>query len=220
METISFGKFEGEFGVLFPLYSVYLFGILAFIAYILVSGYYKIEGIKKIQISYVLIGAALYTIIVLTVNLILPRFGIFQFMALDSPSSLILLIFTALAIVKYHLFGIKLILTEILIGVMGIILVILPFLMETIQLKILTAGIFLLFCVIGYLLIRYTYRELKTKEILEEKVEERTKEIEKRKEELERILKAVVGRELRMIELKEEIKKKSEKIKELEEKLK
>ncbi len=42
---------------------------------------------------------------------------------------------------------------------------------------------------------------------LEERVEERTRELQKKIEELERFQKAAVGRELKMIELKKEIKK-------------
>jgi len=44
-------------------------------------------------------------------------------------------------------------------------------------------------------------------ENLEKKVEERTKELQRRVEELEKFHKLTVGRELKMIELKKEIKK-------------
>jgi len=133
---------------------------------------------------------------------------------------LIFLGITAYAIVKHYLFGIKVILTELLVGVMGVVLLIQTFITETIRMKIFGFGVFILFCFIGYLLIKATHREIKAKEILEDKVKERTKElqtayedIKKRKEDLEKFYKLTVGRELRMIELKKEIKELEEKIK-------
>ena len=149
--------------------------------------------------------------------------------------------FAGLAIARYHLFGIKVILTEILVGVIGILLLVQIFIAPTTWLKIFNVTIFILFSIFGYLLIRYTHQEIHQKEILEEKVKERTKELdnayqqlEKAKEELEkaynqvliekdkfeRLYKATLGREMRIIELKEAVKEKEERIRELEEKLK
>ena len=51
---------------------------------------------------------------------------------------------------------------------------------------------------------------------LEQKVEERTKELQKRLEDLERFRKITIGRELRMIELKKEIKQLKEELKKQE----
>lgn len=62
IKRVYLGGFEGETGLLFPLYFIYIAGVLAFIVYTLISSYYKAEGIKKIQIDYVLIGAILYII--------------------------------------------------------------------------------------------------------------------------------------------------------------
>jgi len=60
---------------------------------------------------------------------------------------------------------------------------------------------------IGYFLAFIDISEIKTlQENLEKKVEERTKELQKRIEELEKFHKLTVGRELKMIELKKKIK--------------
>lgn len=56
------------------------------------------------------------------------------------------------------------------------------------------------------------------KQLLEQKVEERTKELKERIEELEKFHRLTVGRELKMIELKKEIARLKQQIKELEEK--
>jgi len=53
---------------------------------------------------------------------------------------------------------------------------------------------------------------------LEERVKERTKELQEKVEELEKFQRLAVGRELRMIELKEEVKRLREKLGEKSEK--
>jgi len=119
--------------------------------------------LKKFQIGYVLIGGVLYISTVLIVSFILPFLGNLKFTALDSPASFFLIFFTTLAITRYHLFNIKIILTELLVGAMAIILVVLPFLMPNFPLKALTSGVFLLFCIFGYYLIKATHKEEATR---------------------------------------------------------
>jgi signal transduction histidine kinase len=164
IKRVYLGGFEGETGPLFIPFWIYISGLLIFITYTLLSEYWRATGILKIQISYVIIGAILYIGTVLIASFILPLFGIKEFIPLDSPSSLFLLFFTTLAITKYHLFGIKVILTEILIGAMGLILLVLPLLMPTTSLKVLTFTIFFLFLIFGYFLIKATHEEEKRRE--------------------------------------------------------
>ncbi|MFA5177956.1 MAG: ATP-binding protein [Candidatus Paceibacterota bacterium] len=70
----------------------------------------------------------------------------------------------ALATLKYHLFEIKLILTELLVFIMSIIIIVLFFLMPTTFLKILIGIIIILFCFFGYYLIRAIHDEVSQKE--------------------------------------------------------
>jgi len=224
------------FGPFFPISGIFglflvLYGILLFY-----KKFKTATGIEKLQIKYVFLGLGLFVVSAFINGAILPTAGITQLSFFSSTFSFFLIGFIFLAITRYHLFGIKVILIEILVGVMGIILFILPFLMPTITLKILTIFIFLLFLIFGYYLIKATYREIKAKEILEEKVKERTKELEKAKEELEkakeelekaynqvliekdkfeRLYKATLGREMRIIELKEEVRSLKEEIEKL-----
>jgi len=66
---------------------------------------------------------------------------------------------------------------------------------------------------IGYFIGLTDISELKKlQEEMEEKVKEKTKELQEKVEELERFQKLAVGRELKMIELKEEIKKLKEEL--------
>ncbi len=73
-------------------------------------------------------------------------------------------IFVAIALFKYRLFQTKVILTEFLVGMMGLVLILLPFLMPTFSLRFLTALVFILFCFFGYYLIKTVHRESRRRE--------------------------------------------------------
>jgi C4-dicarboxylate-specific signal transduction histidine kinase len=116
------------------------------------------------------------------------------------------------------MFDIKVVLTEMLVGIMVVASFSEALLFQDLWTKIFGFGVFAMFCIMGYLLARYTYREVNAKETLEQKVQERTKELEASKKlaeeratELEKWYKLTIGRELRMAELKDKIKEMEEK---------
>jgi len=84
-----------------------------------------------------------------------------------------------------RLFGIKVILVEIFVGLMGASLVVMPFFMEFLWQQAILVVLFIMFCAFGYLLVKSTVKEYREKEILEQKVTERTKELEAAKLHLE-----------------------------------
>jgi len=206
----------------FICYIIWVAGAILYTISLLISGYRKAQDkIIKKQLGYILTGITLNGLFIIVAAFLLPLFGFYAWSSLlDSPSSLFLVSFAAVAIMRYRLFEIKVFLTEILVLIMALLLLFLPFVMDTIRLVMLTAGLFLAFCFCGYLLIRGAVREAKQKDILEQKVAERTAELKKakdlaeqktaevitRKEELERFYRLTVGRELKMIELKKKIK--------------
>jgi len=234
IELSSYGGVNyvlGQGGII-DLITMVPFTILVFVN--IIKKYFTLSQLEKLRVQYFLIGLSIYAIASLIFNI-----GLMLFMReypltityLGTSSIIFLFGFTAYAIVKHQLFGIKVVLTQILVGTMGLVLLILPFVIKTtLSMKILMVGVFLVYCFVGYLLIKSTLREVRQKEILEERVKERTKEleaakdiaegrakeIEKRKEDLEKFYKLTVGRELRMIELKKQIKKLEEKMKEKE----
>ena len=119
------------------------------------------------------------------------------------------------AVLTKRLFEIKVILTDFAVGAMAILLFFLSLIIETtLPIKILLFSVFFVFCFLSYFLINYTHREAEQKEILEEKVKEKTKELRGRVEDLEKFHRLTVGRELKMVELKKEIQKLEEKLKE------
>jgi len=151
------------------LYIFFLFlGYLGLIGYALYQLFKtrKITfGEKKTQIDYIILasiigfggGATNFPLM----------FGIALFPPFGQPLIAVYVVILTLAILKYHLFNIRVILTELLVGMMGVILLVLPFLMETFQLKLLTSAIFFFFCLFGYYLIKVTHREIKRRAEIE-----------------------------------------------------
>ena len=188
--------------------------LVAVIVLVLVfKKYFRIPAREKIKTQYLLIGLLLFVFFNIVFNIILPIvFNATDYYAFGDYSAILLLIFAAYAIIKRELFGIKIILAQILVFAMGIALLVLLFLVEDFSIKILTSVIFSFFCIFGYFLIESVSKEAKHKTILEQRVEERTsqlneskKDAEQKAKELERWYKLTVGRELKMAELKKKI---------------
>jgi len=97
----------------------------------------------------------------------------------------VLLGYLAYQAVRDQLFGIKVILVEIFVGLMGASLFTMPFFVNFLWQQVLLIALFLLFCGFGYLLVRSTIKEYREKELLEQKVRERTQELERAKQNLE-----------------------------------
>ena len=148
-------------GIFYHPFLLMFFCYVTYGCYLLFVAYKKSVGIKRFQIGYLLLptiigfggGATNYF---LWYGIPIPPYG----------NILIILFpfFITLAILKYHLFEIRVILTEILVGLMGIILLILPFLMPTPNLRILTILVLILFCIFGYYLVKTTHEESKRRE--------------------------------------------------------
>jgi len=228
---------------------------LIYYYYVLFKKYPELERQDKLKVQYFLIGSAIFGTAATVFNIILPIVagGNYQnaYYIYGEYSSIFLLGFTAFAIIKQQLFGIKVILTQALVVAIGLILFLVPFLIsETGWLKILLWAVFFAYCIIAYTLIRsmsfeYLQRALlqdevkaqvaelekakktledakvvleirvkaRTRELeeltnsLDQQVKNRTQELQKKIEELERANKLMVGREVRMLEIKKELDK-------------
>lgn len=158
----------------FPWYPkpgiAYHFFTLMFSSYILYSWYLMSKAIKKatgttiLQIKYVLIGTLIgfvggSTSFFPVYDIPVPPFGI--------GLVIIWVISITFAILRYHLFEIRVILTELLVGVIGLVLFIQTVIAETFELKILGSIIFILFCILGYELIKSVIREIQRRQEIE-----------------------------------------------------
>jgi hypothetical protein len=206
---------EKNYGPLYPAYAFLVFISLVFGIAFSITKYRKVEGIVKKQAQYVLLGLFVSFILVFTTNVLFPLFKIGSFYVSQyGPSCLIFFfIFSVLAVTRYHLFDIKLILTELLVFIIATVSLFEALLFQTTWARLLGLSVFILFGYLGYLLIKSTKKEINSKEDLEKKVQERTKELGKanqdlkeRQAEVEKWYSLTIGRELRMVELKEKIK--------------
>jgi len=157
-------------GIVYTLYIIFCYvGMIGYGSFELIKAYRKAKGDKKQQIKYVLLAIAIgftggATNFPLWYGI--PIIPVGNFLVFLYPFIL------TLAITKYHLFDIKIIFTEILIGVIGVILLVQAFFSENSQFKIVQLGIFVLFCLFGYLLIKTMHQELERKEELQRAYEE------------------------------------------------
>ncbi len=84
-----------------------------------------------------------------------------------------------------RLFGVKVILVEIFVGLMGASLAVMPFFIDYSWQQAFLIVLFVLFCAFGYLLIKIAIKEYREKELLENIVADRTRELENAKQNLE-----------------------------------
>jgi PAS domain S-box-containing protein len=186
-----------------------IFGvILGF--YYLIRGYRQSEGLKKVQIKYFIWGLSFYLFGGLLFNGILPllwREVFYAYIDVANYFSVFWLGLTIYAIFKKELFRIKVALAEFLVVIIGAILFIQIFFFNDIKVKIVEFFVFILFCFIGYLLIKTTHREVeKEKEAekltidlgelnknLEKKIKGNTQELQAKIDELDNSKKALMN---------------------------
>jgi hypothetical protein len=129
----------------------------------LLKEYSRVQGLRKLQLKYFILGAVIYAGSGIIFAGILPLISLkfIQYVDLSAISSVFWVGLTTYAIFKKELFEIRIILTEILVGLMGLLWIIFIFLMPAPQLKGLALVSFLLFLIFGYLLIRSAYQEIR-----------------------------------------------------------
>lgn len=133
----------------------------------------KNSVVVHLQIMYILIGLGLFIFSTAIVYILSPLItGSTEYFWLGPLFSFFLVSFIAFAITRYRLFEMRAVLTEFFVVAMGIILLVLPFLIPNLNLKILTTVIFLSFCILGYYLIKGTQEESKRREEAERLTEE------------------------------------------------
>lgn len=225
---------EIKIGALFKPFFVSIIFFTILILFNLTRDYFLLQKSEKLKVQYFLIGSFLFAIFNLVFNVFFPLLkGTFKYYQFGDYSVILFLLFVAFAIVKRKLFGIRVILVDLLVSFTSILLLIQIFLFREQTFHFLwSLSIFFLFLILGSLLVNSILKEAKQKEelekaleeikklnfSLEEKVKERTKELQKRIEELDRFYKLTIGRELKMAELKEKIRELEEKIKKMEKK--
>jgi len=155
------------FGKGYILYIFLIFIFFGFGFYNLIKKYYRSTGITQTQIRYVLIGGFITTLTGTFTNLVIFGGGIFAYNWLGPSSAIFLVIFFAYAITKYHLFEIRVILTEMLVGAIAFILLIQAFSAETLLWRVFGFILLGLFGIVGYFLIKSVLKEIELRGMLE-----------------------------------------------------
>ena len=185
-------SFRIEPGPLFWMYAMFAFLTFLFSFSDLSRNRRFADGGNRANARFVALGAGVFGIVNLIFNIAGPAvgglwryagfFSLFLDYAVVGVAG-----YLAYQVVREQLFGIKVILVEIFVGLMGASLAVIPFFVGVLWQQVLLVVLFLLFCVFGYLLVKSTIKEYREKEILEQKVSERTKELEDAKHNLEEI---------------------------------
>jgi len=96
-----------ETGPLFGIYTIYVIILFVGLLGLLIWRYHKGDKKYKEQIKLFGIGLAFVVIVSSIVGFVLPSMGISKYNVLDSPSSIVLVLLTAYAIMKEHLMDLK-----------------------------------------------------------------------------------------------------------------
>jgi len=151
------------------LYICFLFfgylGLIGYGIYQLFRNRKTADREKRAQIDYIIFGSLLGFGGGAT-NFPL-MFGLPLMPPIGQPLVALYVLMLVVAITRYHLFEIRVILTELLVGVIGLVLFIQAVIAETFELKILGSIIFVLFCILGYELIKSVIREIQRRQEIE-----------------------------------------------------
>ncbi|MFH0854156.1 MAG: histidine kinase N-terminal 7TM domain-containing protein, partial [bacterium] len=158
-------RWWAEPGIMYYWYLSYFFFFYIFSSLVLSLKYYKVKGIKRSQIKFVLIGIVIAiaggsTNYILWFNINIPPYGNILASAY--------IILTAYAILKHHLFNIKLIATEFFAALISVVLLIDALLSKSTGEFILKFIIFFGGSFLGTLLIRGVLKEIKSAEKIKE----------------------------------------------------
>lgn len=161
------GQRETIYGPLYPLYVLHYIAFSVGIGTILFHKLRKLkEETEKNQIRYLLVGLSLALLFGFTTNILLYSLGLFEMANYGPLATVIFSGFVTAAILKYHLFDIKVILTGTFVVILAFILFIQTLLAEPLWFKFLNLCILFLFSIFGYLLIQSVSKEIRYREQL------------------------------------------------------
>jgi signal transduction histidine kinase len=161
--TIIYGN-----GVWIFFSEIFLLTILSF--YTLLKGYTKSSSVeKKVRIKYLLMGLSFFFLMNSIFNIIYPVFlRVFHLYEFGDYSTIVFLSFITYTIVKRELFGIRVILTELLVGAIAVLLLWQAIVAENLFDFAWKIILFVLFLIFGYFLIQSVIREIKRRAELQQ----------------------------------------------------
>ncbi len=188
LENKSFFQFWPSSGVVYDIYFCYIyFGLILYTVYILFRTYFITKDRdKKGQLLYIIISCVLgfggvITDFPLWWDINIPPYG--NFLAAVFPLLL------GYSILKYKLFNVRAIVSEILVFFISIVLLIEAILSVSVLEAVVKFSVFIIVSIFGYILIRSVYREISQREKIEklatdlQKANDRLLELDRQKSE-------------------------------------
>ncbi|MBI4836944.1 MAG: hypothetical protein HY813_00870 [Candidatus Portnoybacteria bacterium] len=156
------------FGSLYPFYILYMIA-LAVVGYYYLIGKLRLAAgrIERMQVIYILIGSTATLVISYVVNIVLPFFQIQSFLWFGPMSAVFFVIFASYAILRHHLFDVRVVTTELLVFAILITVFIQIFLASGFQEVFLNTLLFLSVVFFSVLLLRGVYVEIEQREKIE-----------------------------------------------------
>lgn len=171
-----------ETGLLYPLLFLYFAFYVGVAFHKLIKKMKKSSRIQRLQMKYILIGYPISLFIAIITNLLLVVMGYSQYSIFGPPSTIFFTIFTTYAIIKHHLFEIRVIAAEVFAGLLIVLLLINIFTFNSVGQLIFNVILFLSALIFGALLINSVFREIDSREKLRKAYEE-LKELDEAKSE-------------------------------------
>lgn len=170
------------------LFNIYAVGISLLVVISSIKKYIHLQKNQKLKVQYFSIGIFFFLFCNLIFNIIFPiTVNTVQFSRFGDYSAIILLVFTAYAITKNNLMGVKALLAQVIIIVMSIILAVdIIFFSNNIGIQVVKVGILFTFLYFSRELIRNVQMEQKAKE----KIEKANMNLAERNQDLNILLKA------------------------------
>lgn len=123
---------------------------------------------EKQQVKYVLFGSMIASVFALVPDLIMPYLGNFDYTWLGPLFTLIMVFSIFMAMAKFHLFNVKIIITELFSGLIIFVLLVDLFSAQTTTDLLIKAVIIMLVTIVSFLLVRSVYREVNQREKIEQ----------------------------------------------------
>ena len=181
--SITFFGYTGDLGNLFYLYSSYFAFVIFSIIYVLSKQYLAEKNTAvRDQIKYVLAGAVLFITVSSIVSFVIPVFfHTLRYTIFDNFSFSLFLICIGYAILKYKLFNVKVIVTEIFVFFLWSLILIRTIISQQTTDLLINGGLLIVTVVVGIFLIRSVAREVAQRE----KIEKLAVDLERSNTELE-----------------------------------
>lgn len=146
------------------LYGVYIVGYFLWAYGILLKKLVVAEDIQRVQLIYILVGTFVATAIGVFTNLLLPLFGVYTLNWAGQVGVVVMITAITYAMLRHHLFNIKVVLTELVMFVLWIILFTRIFLANNVTEQIYNALILAATVIGGVVLIRSVIQEFTARE--------------------------------------------------------